>query len=154
MKLYIMQHGDAVSKEENPDRPLSSQGIKDVEHIAQFVANAGVGVKHVIHSGKTRALQTAEIMANAIAPQGEIETNPQLNPNDPVSHILEQINQMHEDILITGHLPFVAKLVAQLVSSDENNDIVAYTPGSIVCLEPSDRGWSIAWMIRPAIMKQ
>jgi len=30
MRVYLVQHGEAVSKEENPDRPLSEKGAADV----------------------------------------------------------------------------------------------------------------------------
>ena len=30
MKLYLVQHGDALTKESDPDRPLSDRGRADV----------------------------------------------------------------------------------------------------------------------------
>src|SRR5713101_8922035 len=54
MKLYLLQHGDALLEEVNPDRPLSERGLEDVRRLAEFVWNHGIHVKHVYHSGKTR----------------------------------------------------------------------------------------------------
>ena len=46
MKLYLAQHGDATAKEENPDRPLSDSGNKDVEVVGRLLHRAGVSVSH------------------------------------------------------------------------------------------------------------
>jgi phosphohistidine phosphatase SixA len=53
--------------------------------------------------------------------------------------------------MIVGHLPFLGKLVALLVTGSEENEIVEYQVGSIVCIERRDDGkWKVAWMITPA----
>jgi phosphohistidine phosphatase len=31
MKLYLMQHGQAMAKEQDPERPLTQQGRQDVD---------------------------------------------------------------------------------------------------------------------------
>ena len=64
MKLYLVQHGEAKSKDEDEKRPLTDQGRQGVERVAAFLKGAGVETKRVIHSGKLRAEQTAEILAN------------------------------------------------------------------------------------------
>jgi phosphohistidine phosphatase len=47
----------------------------------------------------------------------------------------------------------MAKLVAHLVSGDENRPVTAFQPGSIVCLEREDGSeWRINWMIRPELL--
>ena len=33
MRLYLAQHGDAVEKDVNSERPLSAKGKKDVEEL-------------------------------------------------------------------------------------------------------------------------
>ncbi len=35
MKVYLVQHGEAESKEVNPQRPLTEQGMRDVQRIAE-----------------------------------------------------------------------------------------------------------------------
>jgi phosphohistidine phosphatase len=64
MKLYLVQHGKAKTKEESPDRPLTDEGKAASEKTACFAAEqARVSVNAVLHSGKTRTRDTAEIMA-------------------------------------------------------------------------------------------
>jgi phosphohistidine phosphatase len=39
MKLYLVQHGKAKSKEEDPDRPLSMDGLEETKKVASFLHN-------------------------------------------------------------------------------------------------------------------
>jgi phosphohistidine phosphatase SixA len=37
MKLYLLQHGDALPEQVNSDRPLNERGLEDVKRLAEFV---------------------------------------------------------------------------------------------------------------------
>jgi phosphohistidine phosphatase len=153
MKLYLVQHGEACTKEVDPDRPLTDQGEADIDRLATFLKQAGVQVERVIHSGKRRAEQTAQRLARAIAPGVELEVSGLINPNDNPKAFDWQSESWDRDTLIVGHLPFMAKLVSHLLIDDENRLISAYQPGSIVCLEHiKATEWHINWMIRPELL--
>ncbi|MGH8743981.1 MAG: histidine phosphatase family protein, partial [Burkholderiales bacterium] len=79
MKLYLLQHGDALPEEVNPNRSLSERGREDVKRLAEFVGTHGIRVKSVYHSGKTRARETAEIVTARMATSVKIETITGLN---------------------------------------------------------------------------
>ncbi|MEA3276673.1 MAG: histidine phosphatase family protein, partial [Pseudomonadota bacterium] len=68
MRIYLTQHGLAVPKDVDPDRPLNERGREDMRRLADFLDKAGVHVEQVLHSGKTRAEQTAAILAEALLP--------------------------------------------------------------------------------------
>jgi phosphohistidine phosphatase len=154
MKLYLVQHGEACAKDVNPHRPLTDQGTADVDRLAAFLKRAGVRVERVIHSGKLRAAQTAERLANALAPGVELESSGIINPNDNPQAFDWQSGSWDRDTLVVGHLPFMAKLVSHLLIEDENRRITAWQPGSVVCLERSnDAHWQINWMIRPELLR-
>ena len=153
MKLYLVQHGEACTKEVNPERPLTDQGKADIDRLATFLNQAGVKVERVIHSGKLRAQQTAKQLAQAIAPEVELEVSGLINPNDNPKAFDWQSESWDRDTLIVGHLPFMAKLVSHLLINDENRLITTYQPGSIVCLEHIKAAeWHINWMIRPELL--
>ena len=59
MRLYIVQHGDSVTKEIDPDRPLSDQGQADIQRLAEWLSSHNVRIAQILHSGKTRAKETA-----------------------------------------------------------------------------------------------
>ena len=149
MKLYLVQHGEAVSKEEDPERPLSAKGKKDVMKLAACLKAAGQRVDLVLHSGKLRAMQTADILAEAILVEGAIEVREGLKPNDTVQDLL--LDEHNKDTMLVGHLPFMARMVSYLVTGKDEPAIVNYQPGSIVCLEKDEEEeiWQIQWMLRP-----
>jgi phosphohistidine phosphatase len=128
--------------------------MQDVDRLARFLKKAGIKVDRVIHSGKLRAVQTAECLVNLIAPGLELEASGIINPNDNPKAFDWQSESWDKDTLIVGHLPFMAKLVSHLVVNDESKLITAYQPGSIVCLERViDAHWQIDWMLRPDLFR-
>ncbi|MCB1852097.1 MAG: phosphohistidine phosphatase SixA [Gammaproteobacteria bacterium] len=151
-KLYLVQHGEALAKEIDPDRPLSERGIRDMRRMALMLRRGGVGVECVLHSDKRRAQQTAELLAAEIMRGGQPEKVPGIHPNDEVATFATQLDNLPQDTLIVGHLPFMARLVARLVSGDGDLQMVTFQPGSIVCLERQGEGWSLAWMVRPTLL--
>jgi phosphohistidine phosphatase len=154
MKLYLLQHGDALPEQANPDRPLSERGLEDVRRLAEFVWNHSILVKHVYHSGKTRARETAEIVAARMATGVKIEATTGLNPNDPVEPWTEQINSWQEDTLLVGHMPFMGRMASYLLSGNSGSQFVDFEPGSMLCLEQDEPShWAIAWMLKPELLE-
>jgi phosphohistidine phosphatase len=152
MKLYLAQHGNAVAKEEDPARPLSEQGERDVRSMASRLGDAGIQVTRVWHSGKLRAVQTAEILAKETLSGRKAECIKGLGPNDPVAEFATDADVWDEDTLVVGHLPFMSRLLSLLLVDDAGHELVRFSPGSVVCLErdATDR-WVLAWMLRPEL---
>ena len=71
MAIYLMRHGKPVPKTDNPEKPLSPDGRRDVEIIADFLLRHGVRFQQVYHSGKSRAKETAEIMGSRLGTDTE-----------------------------------------------------------------------------------
>ncbi len=152
MKLYLMQHGDALTKNIDPDRPLSETGQSAVERVASFLTGR-IEISRIKHSGKTRARQTAELFENLVVGGLPIEAISSIKPKDSVEVFAQQVTEWNEDTLVVGHLPFIAKLVTLLVTGSADVSIVSYQPGSIVCLEKDEDGhWQVQWMIRPELL--
>jgi phosphohistidine phosphatase len=153
MKIYLMQHGKPLPKEKDPERPLSDQGRDEVERMADFLQKGGVKVERVFHSGKTRARQTAEIMASRLNPGVEPQKKGGLSPLDDVNECADQIKEGEQDLLITGHLPHLGRLSSLLIAGNESIPVVSFQQGGVVCLEKDQEGrWSMAWMLIPEIV--
>jgi len=153
MRLYLVQHGDAVSKEADPKRPLSDQGRADIERIASLLGKTGMRVSRVLHSGKKRAQQTAESLAASVGTGEHVEETAGIDPLDPTEGFARTVAEWTEDTMVVGHLPFMGKLVSRLLVGEEETSTVAFQPGSVVCLDRGEDGsWSIAWMIRPELL--
>lgn len=155
MNVYLVQHGKPVSKEENPDKPLSNQGKEDVERVAAFLMKAVIKVDDIFHSGKTRARETAEIMISKLTPGKEPVEKNGLAPLDDVKEIAEEIEKGQKDLVLVGHLPHLARLTSLLITGSDSNAVVDFQQGGVLCLKYSDKEkvWAIAWMLVPEIIK-
>ncbi|MCU7939961.1 MAG: phosphohistidine phosphatase SixA [gamma proteobacterium symbiont of Bathyaustriella thionipta] len=147
---YIKPLEPGILRESRPDL---IKGVSDIEHIGNFLKQADISVNRIIHSGKLRAKQTAEGLACQLESNIELETIELINPNDSPEIFARQIGNWQEDMLVVGHLPLLARLVAFLINGDEEASIVSFQPGSVVCLERSlEQQWVINWMIRPGLL--
>ena len=153
MKIYLTQHGEALAKEVDPERPLSDSGKADVRRMAKFMAAAGISIGSVRHSGKLRAQQTAELLAAALAPGVAVVPMDGLGPKDSGDELLNVIEVMSQDLLVAGHQPFMGRLVSRLLLGQAEPPTVAYQPGTVVCLERNQGGlWALQWMVRPELL--
>ena len=153
MRLYLVQHGQAKSEELDPQRGLTEQGIQDVERLAAFLRPLSLAVQVVWHSGKTRAAQTAQILAPVPAGKPEVVQQKGLAPNDPVELIEAKLGQAQNDLMIVGHLPFLDRLASKLVAGKETAKVCAFQQGGLVCLQRAeDNTWSVCWMVIPELL--
>ncbi len=153
MNLYLVQHAQAKQKDESAERLLTEKGQADISKVAAFIVKqTNIHVNSIMHSGKIRALQTAEILSEHLNPSGGIkavELGPLANP----STWADRLSEEKEDIMLVGHLPHLSKLSALLLCQDESKTIVNFQTGGIVCLIRDESGvWSIRWMVIPEIL--
>ncbi len=151
MKLYLVQHGEAKPESEDPERPLTQRGKEEVKRVSHVAQRLNISPSLVFHSGKTRARQTAELVAEGLKISGpSIQAAEGLNPNDDVRPWAEKISRETQDLMIVGHLPFLEKLASFLVSGNEDARLVLFRYGAIVCLEQKeDRKWAVRWILTP-----
>lgn len=153
MRLFLIQHGEATMEEIDPSRPLTTKGRSDVQKIASFLKGAGVRPGDILHSGKTRARQTAEIIAAQLGPDCRVKEREGLAPNDPVKVLANELSGMANDLMIVGHLPFLGKLACMLLAGSESKNLVAFRQGGVVCLQGNeDQIWQVAWMVTPELL--
>ena len=154
MKLYLVQHGDAKPKSEDPERPLTEQGRKDVAQVAAFAQRADVQVSQIRHSGKRRAEETATILAEYLVPAGGVVALPGLAPKDDTDRVAELLNRETRPLMLVGHRPFMDRLAGLLVADSQDRVVVRFQKGGIVCLErdPTSWTWTVCWMVTPDLI--
>jgi phosphohistidine phosphatase len=155
INLYLVQHAESKPKEEDPQRSLSDQGKTDVEKVAAFVSkHTTLKVDRILHSGKTRARQTAEVLAKYLNPQDGISVAEGLEPLADPSIWTNRLAEEKEDLMLVGHRPHLDKLATKLVCGDTAKSVVAFQNGGLVCLAKDDSGdWSLYWMVTPRMLK-
>jgi phosphohistidine phosphatase len=153
MKLYLIQHAKAASKEVDPERSLTEEGCCEIQKVAVFIKSLNLSIDYLWHSGKKRAQQTADILAEVTTINKEYTARDGLAPNDDVKQIEKQIMSKKQAIMIVGHLPFLSKLASLLLTGSDSSDTVAFKNAGIVCLNyDDDNRWHIDWMITPEIL--
>ena len=154
MQIYLVQHGESKPEELDPERRLTESGARAVQKIADFLRRSGgIQVDAIWHSGKPRARQTAELLAtSAQAGEKAVMHHDGLTPKDAVDPIKQDLEQGNSNVMIVGHLPFLGRLAALLLTGNADNDVVAFQFGCVVCLKRDDADkWRLEWMIVPKL---
>ncbi len=152
MALLLVQHGKSLSKDKDPAKGLSEEGISEVERIAGIAKKYGVNVHRIMHSGKKRALQTAEIFASALKPDGGIQEIEGINPLDDVDVFADKI-EINDNLMLVGHLPFMERLTSYLITGSIEKPVFKFQNGGILYMDkvPGTQVWFIKWALMPDI---
>lgn len=155
MRIYLCQHGSAMTEAVDPNRPLTEEGRQDIRRLGAFLQGAGIRVDQILHSGKARAKQTATLLASAILAGGQPKTRTGLGPDDPLEPMLTEIQYATKNILIVGHQPFLGRLGSLLLGAGTDRPTLGFKPGTLACLERDAEGrWLLVFMIRPDLLVQ
>jgi phosphohistidine phosphatase len=150
MTLYLVQHGRSLPSEEDPEQGLSGEGRSAVERTAARAWAMGLEVSAIVHSGKKRAMQTAEILAAHLTPETRPLMEQGLAPLDDVKAFACSLPG-RDRVMVVGHLPFMERLASLLVTGAPDRPVIRFTNGGIVCLEqePGTDAWAIRWALTP-----
>jgi phosphohistidine phosphatase len=155
MDLYLMQHGEATSEADNPERPLTEAGRAAVERVSARARAAGVQVVACVHSGKLRAEESARLFVGELGGTADVSAREGLGPKDAVAPTAQWLREVteHDALAVVGHLPFLDRLASLLVAGDEEAQVVRFRMGGLVKLEPKDdaEGFAVAWVLPPEL---
>jgi phosphohistidine phosphatase len=155
MDLYLMQHGEATTEAENPERPLTEAGRTAVQRVSARARAVGVHVGVCVHSGKLRAEETARLFVSQLGDAADVSARGGLAPGDAVAPTAQWLRSEteHDALAMIGHLPFLDRLASLLVAGDEEAHVVRFRMGGLVKLEPKDEGegFSVAWALPPEL---
>jgi phosphohistidine phosphatase len=158
LEVYLIQHAESKSKEEDPARPLTDDGRKMVEMVGEHLARLGIGFERVFHSGKLRAQQTAEILADRLNIDEKVEAHAGLDPLDPVKPTAQWLSEQTQHglrtVAIVGHLPFLDRLASLLVTGNETTGVIAFQHTGVVNLTPKaqGKGYAVRWVLTPELI--
>ncbi len=146
MAIYLVQHGEAKSKEEDPERPLSATGIKNAVHMANIANYYMIPVSRILHSDKLRSIETATIFKEKLNCDTPLEKVDGIGPNDDVIKFSENLCP-NSNLMIVGHLPFLNKLASYLLTGSIEFPIFQFQNSGILCLYKLDdsKFWQIKW---------
>jgi len=150
MAIFLVQHGKSLPKNIDPEKGLSPEGLAEVKQMAGMVADQHLKVSSIRHSGKKRALQTAEFFAQALKPTNGLEEMGGMGPLDDVISVADSL-EGEDNIMLVGHLPFLERLASFLVTGNIDKPIIKFQNAGVVCLsqDSESKGWAINWALVP-----
>lgn len=155
MALFLVQHGKSAPKSEDPEKGLTATGREETLRLAPVAKGYRIPVTQIFHSGKTRAVQTAEIYYQALATKAPLEMLSGIAPLDDVRLFAAALDP-GAGWMVVGHMPFMERLVSFLTTGDEEKRVYAFQNSGIVCLDAvravaGEWDWFIKWTLNPNI---
>src|SRR5947209_346591 len=100
---YLVRHGEAAPGAEDRLRPLTERGREDVRRVARYAAALAVRVAEIRHSGLVRARETAEILADHLAPRPDVRPAEGLAPDDEPATAQAMLESAGAPLMLVGH---------------------------------------------------
>ena len=153
MFVYLVQHAESKSEQEDPARSLTDKGMHDVRKVASFASQCNLKIHMIFHSSKLRAKQTAEVLSEHLDPAKSVSEVDGLAPLDDPAIWAQRIKDIPEDVILVGHLPHLDKLASLLLCGDKDKNVISFKMAGIVCLERIDaESYALQWMVTPEII--
>jgi len=161
MNLYLLRHGIATAGDESgiesdSERPLTPKGIKRMRKSAKGLQHLGIAFDAILTSPLIRARQTAEIVAEALGLEAQLQEISGLAPDSSVENLLFGLTrfQNRDHLLLVGHQPLLGKTAAFLLHGKERSSLdIALKKGGICAIEidslpPAEPG-TLHWLLAP-----
>jgi phosphohistidine phosphatase len=123
MIIHIVRHAEAVERsQELPEehRYLTRRGRNRFRNVASSLRKSGIKPEVILTSPLIRAVQTAEILAQALKFKGELQVSAQLAHGFQQEDFLELLlgYPQAREIAMVGHEPELGELVSELLATD------------------------------------
>lgn len=163
MQLYIVRHGIAIDREDpkcpaEAERYLTEEGVQKTKQVAKGVAALGVTADLLITSPYVRAVQTAEIFADALDyPRQRIRRNELLLPGSEPTLLFRELarEKQASSILVFGHAPHLDGLIAAALGSKRH--LTSLKKAGVALLELkriSPPLGALAWLAIPKLLRR
>lgn len=121
MKLVIVRHATAVERDgEIPEewRYLTPEGRAFFRKTARTLAKEGVKPDLILTSPLLRAVQTADILGEALPYDGSLLARGELRPGFDLAALQRLLAEFqgHKELVLVGHEPDLSSLVAALLA--------------------------------------
>jgi len=142
MRAYLVRHGEAKREDVDPERHLTDRGAEEVRRIAtEAVDGLDARPARILHSGKARARQTAEIWGGLVG--ADVAQADGLSPNDDPATWASRLEGEADGLMLVGHLPHLERLAGLLVTGDADRPVAGFPAGGLVCLERTGGTWEV-----------
>lgn len=151
MRVLLVHHADALTLEQDPVRHLSPRGREQADRLGARLRALGIRPARILHSDKMWTIETAQrIAAQLGVPDHAAQAGYAINTGDAVAPFLAEIAASQGDIMMCGHIDFLLRSAAALVSGNEAKRVVEFKPGNgtLAWLEGAGKDWVVTTVWR------
>ena len=163
-ELYIMRHGIAMMRGpatvmEDAKRPLTPEGKDKMRQIAAGLVRAGMVVDWIVSSPLVRAVETAEIVGEALQSKPPLDFCDALRPGGQpealIAFLAKRSNRPR--VLVVGHEPDLGELAARLIGAGRNANMPLKKGGCCLItfnVFPPKGPGRLVWWLTPRVMRK
>jgi phosphohistidine phosphatase len=163
MELYIVRHGIAVDREDpkcpaDPERFLTDEGIEKSRQVAKGVAEVASVPDLILTSPYLRALQTAELFAEALEySKQKIRKSELLLPGAEPLQLFRELAKDKDlsSVFVFGHAPHLDDLIATAIGTKHHISSLKKVGVAFVELKrlvpPSGE---LVWLATPKLLRK
>jgi phosphohistidine phosphatase len=153
MHVYLVRHAHAVDPEEDPERPLSRRGEKQVDALAAFLGRSELfQPAEMWHSSLLRSRQTAEQLVEHLKLAAPLTLMPDLEPEDDPRAVARRLKACAHPIAVVGHEPHLSALATLLVAGKTEPPTFVMKKCAVLALEGVGTHWSVRWHVSPDLI--
>jgi len=154
VRLYIVRHAHAVAAEENPERPLSKRGRRQVKTLGAFLEESSAfRPGEIWHSPLARARETAQGLAQALDLDVPLVEITALESGADPQVIAPRLHALQTSVAIVGHEPHLSALASLLVTGASAPKAFILKKCSALALERDEAHWAVRWQVSPEILE-
>ncbi|MGH9356432.1 MAG: phosphohistidine phosphatase SixA [Terriglobia bacterium] len=162
-ELYLMRHGIAADREgsgEDASRPLTPEGKLKLRAVAKGLKSIGVDLDWIVTSPLRRAVETGEVVADAIAESAPRDVCDALAPGiDSAQEVIAFLarQRSRSRVLLAGHEPDMSGLAAELTGAGPSVRF-SFKKGACCLISfdefPSPSAGQLSWWLTPRILRK
>ena len=154
MRVYLIRHAHALDANDDPERPLSDRGRRQVHALAAFLRRSGLfEPAEFWHSPLARSQQTAELLARRLGFSVPHIVAPELQPESDPRAIARRLQLSAHAPAIVGHEPQLSALATLLVTGRMDLPVFVMKKCSALALEGGGPHWSVRWHVSPDLIQ-
>jgi len=155
MRLFLLRHAHAVSADEDPLRPLSDRGRKQVRRLAAFLRKSrALTCAELWHSPLARSIETAEGLVQHLRLAARLVRVPDLEGEDDPQRIAARLRSRRTSLALVGHEPHLSALASLLVAGHAGPACFVLRKSAVLALERNRGVWSVAWQLSPELLER
>jgi len=162
MEIYLLRHGIAEERaaHNGPDeeRALTAEGRRKLRQVAKAMRAMRLSFDVIFSSPLVRALQTAEIAAEALRLKRRLQLTEHLAPGTPTEKQIAWLKDLRpepESVLLVGHEPNFSELTSRLLTGQERMAINFKKAGlcKVMAERLGGQRATLEWFLTPKLME-